>query len=323
MTARTWGSASIAGTYLYDAAKRPIGLYIRLGGATSASVLARTYDAIGNVTSETQNLAGVGGGAGNATLAGSGTETFTYDNANRVVAAGFGAPGAQTDTRAYTYDHDSNRTSVTESGVTVYYFYDATDALVTKSLANTTPNPGTSCTSLGFCYDAFGDLTSSSPSGPDASSADDLVVVHTNYSYDPAGHLSAITDGTSADAVSFTIDALGRHATQTIGSNPTSTYCLSRHQRLDHHDREQCRYDIQHHRRHRRPTRERRRFRHRLDRARPPRQRRGRHWPRRYFRGRLALRPIRPDRGHLDRHQRLGEDALAIPGPDSRVRRYR
>jgi RHS repeat-associated protein len=224
MTSRTWGSAAIAGTYLYDAAKRPVGLYIRLAGATSASVLARTYDVAGNVTSETQNLAGVGGGAGNATLAGSGTETFTYDAANRVVAAGFGAPGAQTETRAYTYDADSNRTSVTESGVTVYYFYDASDALVTKSLTNTNPNPGTSCTSLGFCYDAFGDLTSSSPSGPDASSADDLVVVHTNYSYDPAGHLSAITDGTSADAVSFTIDALGRHGTQTIGSEPTSTY---------------------------------------------------------------------------------------------------
>ena len=225
MTARTWGSAAIAGTYLYDAAKRPVGLYIRLAGSTAASVLARTYDAIGNVTSETQNLAGVGGGAGNAALAGSGTETFTYDAANRVVAAGFGAPGAQTETRAYTYDADSNRTSVTESGVTVYYFYDATDALETKSLSNTNPTPGTSCTSLGFCYDAFGDLTSSSPSGPDASSADNLVVVHTNYAYDPAGHLSAITDGTSADAVSFSIDALGRHGTQTIGSEPTSTYC--------------------------------------------------------------------------------------------------
>ena len=96
MTSRTWGSSAIAGTYLYDAAKRPVGLYIRLGGSTSASVLARTYDVAGNVTSETQNLAGVGAGAGNATLAGSGTETFTYDAANRVVAAGLGAPGAQT-----------------------------------------------------------------------------------------------------------------------------------------------------------------------------------------------------------------------------------
>jgi hypothetical protein len=35
MTARTWGSSAIAGTYLYDAAKRPVGLYIRLGGSTS------------------------------------------------------------------------------------------------------------------------------------------------------------------------------------------------------------------------------------------------------------------------------------------------
>ena len=59
LATRTWGSSAIAGAYSYDGAKRPIGLYIRLGGAVSASVLARTYDAAGNVTSETQNLAGV------------------------------------------------------------------------------------------------------------------------------------------------------------------------------------------------------------------------------------------------------------------------
>ena len=81
-----------------------------------------------------------------------------------------------------------------------------------------------SCPVFHSRYDALGDLTSSSPSAPDASSANNLVVVHTNYSYDPAGHLTAITDGSSADAVSFTIDALGRHATQTVGSSPTSTY---------------------------------------------------------------------------------------------------
>jgi RHS repeat-associated protein len=217
LATRTWGSAAIAGAYTYDGAKRPTGLYIRLGGAVSASVLARTYDAAGNVTSETQNLAGVSG-SGNTALAGSGTETFSYDAANRLVASGFGAPGAQTETRTYTYDPDSNRTRVTESGVTFYYFYDHTDALVTKNSTNTAPTPGTACATLGFCYDAFGDLTTSSPSTPDSSA-----LIATTSSYDPAGHLTAIT-GTSADAVSFTIDALGRHASQAVGSNPTSTY---------------------------------------------------------------------------------------------------
>jgi uncharacterized protein RhaS with RHS repeats len=68
------------------------------------------------------------------------------------VASGFGAPGAQTETRAYEYDHDSNRTKVTESGVPIYYFYDATDALVTKNATNTAPTTGTPCATFGFCY---------------------------------------------------------------------------------------------------------------------------------------------------------------------------
>jgi RHS repeat-associated protein len=100
-----------------------------------------------------------------------------------------------------------------------YYFCDHTDALLTKNATNSAPGPGTSFATLGFCYDAFGDLTTNSPSTPDSSA-----LIPTTSSYDPAGHLTAINDGTSADAVSFTIDALGRHATQTVGTNPTSTY---------------------------------------------------------------------------------------------------
>ena len=52
------------------------------------------------------------------------------------------------------------------------------------------------------------------------------MLVPTVYTYDPAGHLASIDDGTPADAVSFTVDALGRHATQTVGtsSSVTTTY---------------------------------------------------------------------------------------------------
>jgi hypothetical protein len=106
----------------------------------------------------------------------------------------------------------------------IYYFYDATDALITKNATNTAPTTGTACATLGFCYDAFGALTSSTPSRLDASSGGSPLNVPTTYAHDPAGHLSAITDGTPADTVSFSIDALGRHATQTIGTSPALTY---------------------------------------------------------------------------------------------------
>jgi RHS repeat-associated protein len=67
-----------------------------------------------------------------------------------------------------------------------------------------------------FTYDSLGQLTGSQPSSPDS-----VTLVPTSYEYDPAGHLTAIT----ADSVttSFSIDALGRQASQTIGSNPTTT----------------------------------------------------------------------------------------------------
>jgi RHS repeat-associated protein len=165
-----------------------------------------------------KSAAGVSG-TGNLALAGSGTETFSYDAANRLVASGFGAPGAQSETRTYTYDPDSNRTQVVESGVTFYYTFDATDALVTRSTSANPNLTGTTCSQRGFCYDAFGDLVTSTPSAQDSS-----ILIPTTYTLDPAGHLTAISDGTSADAVSFTLDALGRHATRTVGTNPVTTY---------------------------------------------------------------------------------------------------
>ena len=111
---------------------------------------------------------------------------------------------------------DSSR-SVTEAGVTFYYFYDATDAVVTKNTTNVAPSTATSCADRGFCYDAMGDLTTSSPSVPDVSA-----MVPTTYTYDPAGHLLSINSGL-AGAVSFLLDALGRHWSQT-SAGTTTTY---------------------------------------------------------------------------------------------------
>jgi RHS repeat-associated protein len=100
---------------------------------------------------------------------------------------------------------------VTESGTTFYYAYDATDTLIWKG-----PAPDGSGSSA-FSFDSLGQLISSQPSKPGSG------VLHaTAYAYDPAGHLTAITaDG---QTTSFAIDALGRHADQTVGTSPTTTY---------------------------------------------------------------------------------------------------
>ncbi|MGD0019967.1 MAG: RHS repeat-associated core domain-containing protein [Candidatus Limnocylindrales bacterium] len=206
LATRTWGS-SVSASYTYDRAKRPTGLSIKFGSSVSGTI-ARTYDRVGNALSETQTLAGVTTTSG---LAGSSTQTFGYDAAGRLTSSYFGPSGSPVAPRAYSYDPDSNRTSVTESGTVFYYFYDATDELIKKG-----PNPdGSGASALG--YDSLGQLLTSQPSLPGSG-----VVRPTTYAYDPAGHLSGITaDGVTT---SFTIDALGRHAGQTVGSGSATTY---------------------------------------------------------------------------------------------------
>ncbi len=221
MVNRTWGSSTattpttgaMVGTYSYDRAKRPATLSLVRNGS-SADTISRTYDRASNVASETQTL-GTAGGTGSV-LASSGTENYTYDAANRVTASSL-TVGSTSETRTYTYDADSNRRSVIENNVaTAYYFYDATDAVITKNTTNTAPTVGTACGSLGFCYDAQGDLTASSPSTPDSSA-----IVATTYTYDPAGHLTGLVAG--SQTIGYAIDALGRHRSQTI-SGSTTTY---------------------------------------------------------------------------------------------------
>ena len=218
MATRTWGSSAISGTYAYDGAKRPVSLTITPAGQVGNDVISRTYDLVGNVLSETQTLARTGGsGSPNPTLAYGQTESYTYDAANRVTASSFG--GSVPETRAYTYDADGNRTSVTEAGVSFYYFYDATDALVTKNTTDVAPNPLTPCATLGFCYDDWGDLTTSSPGAPDSN-----ILVPTAYTYDAAGHLLTIADGNPAHTVVFVLDALSRNASQAVGGGSATTY---------------------------------------------------------------------------------------------------
>jgi RHS repeat-associated protein len=207
MAARTWGTY-ISGAYAYDGAKRPTGLTISRSGAATSDTIARTYDVVGNVTSESQVLGGVTG-AGKTVLAGSQTQSFIYDAAGRLTNSVFS--GSITEARTYVYDADGNRTSVTEAGVTTYYAYDRTDGILWKG-----PNQNGSGSST-FVYDSLGQLVSSYPSVPDASGT-----VPTTYAYDPAGHLTQITAGGHVSA--FGIDALGRHASVSVDGGAVTTY---------------------------------------------------------------------------------------------------
>jgi RHS repeat-associated protein len=207
MAGRTWGS-SISGTYTYDGAKRPIGLTITRSGAGTSDTIARTYDVVGNVASETQTLGGVTG-SGKTALAGSQTQSFTYDAAGRLTNSVFS--GSITEARTYVYDASGNRTSVTEAGVTTYYAYDRTDEIAWKG-----PNADGSGSSA-FVYDSLGQLVSSYPSMPDSSGT-----VPTSYSYDPAGHLTQI--GAGGHVTAFGIDALGRHASVQVDGGAVTVY---------------------------------------------------------------------------------------------------
>ena len=208
MATRTWGG-SISGTYSYDTAKRPTGLTIKFG-QTDAGTIARAYDRAGNATRETQTLSGVSTTLG---LAGATTQVFEYDAGGRLTDSHFAADPDDPNSpalapRTYTYDLDSNRTSVSESGVRFDYTYDVTDELIARSEHDADPaNTGS------FSFDGLGQMLTNQPSDQAAQAT----LVATSYEYDPAGHLTLIDTGSPATAVRFRIDALGRHATQSVG----------------------------------------------------------------------------------------------------------
>jgi RHS repeat-associated protein len=190
LASRQWpAGAGGAATFSYDAALRPIEMD-KVGDA--AASFAQTYDRDGNVTSESRSLTGVDGDAGD------GTQTFTYDGADRVVSAA-GLDAAQ----GYVYDHDSNRVAAATGTGSVSYAYDRTGQLL--SLDDEGHDPEL------FAYDAWGNLTSS------ATDFDTL----TAYEYDAADRLLSI-DPPDATETTFAFDALGRHASSTTNSVTTS-----------------------------------------------------------------------------------------------------
>ncbi len=178
---RTWpAGAAGAATLTYDAAKRPTG-FAKIG--TAAASFAQAYDRDGNVTAEGRSLTGVSGDAG------TNTQTFTYDGANRVTgASGLSAAAS------YGYDRDANRTSATLAGLTTTYAYDRAAQLISRTDAGVTTY---------LAYDQFGNQTSSAPG----------VNLNTAFGYDLADRLLSI-DPPTQGATTFGLDALGRNLTR-------------------------------------------------------------------------------------------------------------
>ncbi len=193
---RAWSGTAATAAVTYDAAKRPTQIAISGSGVAAASV-SQTYDRNGNVATEGRSFAGISGASG------TGTATFTNDQLNRVTADAISGGNSY----AYAYDPDGNRTSVTiNAGTPTVSTYDATDQLLTQG-----PSAGTL---LSFNYDPYGNMIQS---------AETFNSGVTAYTYDFGDRLTKITPPAGlSGAQSFTLDALGRIGTETVGATTTT-----------------------------------------------------------------------------------------------------
>jgi YD repeat-containing protein len=194
MASRSWSTGPVALVYGYDGAKRVIRECNGTAGACGSPAqidIERSYDRAGNVTAETQYLR-AGSGSSVAGADQQGTQSFTYDPLNRVLTSTLGSI-----TKAYTYDSDGNRLTVTEGGEIVDTFvFDTTDQTISDTVGDVTTY---------FDYDRYGNLASSTTSAASV----------TTYTSDLADRMTSITepDGTE---VAFAFDAAGRHASRTV-----------------------------------------------------------------------------------------------------------
>ncbi len=165
------------------------------GACSGAAIdIERSYDRDGNVASETQTM------ASGADPSQYGVGSFAYDGAGRVVSSSLNSVA-----RAYTYDPDGNRTSVSVAGVTIDSFaFDTSDETISDTHAGT---------KTAFTYDRYGNLLSSGTAA----------AATTAYAYDLADRLDSITQA-DGSTVGFTFDAAGRHATRISGASTIDTY---------------------------------------------------------------------------------------------------
>ena len=193
---RAWSGTNATASVSYDAAKRPTSIAIT-GSSVAAASISESYDRNGNVATEGRSFSGISGASG------TGTATFTNDQLNRVTADSISGGNSY----AYAYDPDGNRTSVTINARTpTVSTYDTTDQLLTEG-----PQGGTL---LSFNYDPHGNMVQS---------AETFNTGVTTYTYDLGDRLTKITPPSGlSGAQTFTLDALGRIATETTGSTTTT-----------------------------------------------------------------------------------------------------
>jgi len=178
----------------YDAAGRLSDIRSVKTGSANLAVATYTRDGAGNPTTIVRD--GV-------------TETYTYDNADRVTAACYGgavstcASGSKI---TYTYDKVGNRLTQTKFGTTTNYHYDGADELCWSGASTgancTTPNGNTA-----YSYDNDGQQTGEGTK---------------TFSYDLAGHLLQVADGTTTLAT-YTYDGNDNRLTK-AGNSVTTAY---------------------------------------------------------------------------------------------------
>jgi RHS repeat-associated protein len=182
--------SSLTETLAYDEAKRPTSISLGVAGSIS-----QAFDRAGRVTSDGRSLSGISGDAG------TGTQSFTYDSLSRLT----GSSGLAV-SRSYQYDLDGNRTQKVEGSTTTAYTYDRADQLATQVISGTTKT---------YDYDRYGNLLS----------AWDNASAQTTYAYDGANRLTTIAPpGGAGNQVTFTMDALDRHMTRSVGGSTADNY---------------------------------------------------------------------------------------------------
>jgi YD repeat-containing protein len=195
----------------YDASDRLVGEVLP-AGTTGDGVTTYTYD-----VSPGSGSCPSGSGASYCDTVTNdlGTKTETYDSDNRLTGLSYstGAPAAA----SYSYNADSERTSMSDASGTTTYSYDS-DGRMTE----VTDGAGTSTT---YGYDDSGNVTCISYPGATTSCADsgnttgtDLV----NYSFDPAGQMSSVTDW-NGKTTNFSYDGNGNLTTTSFPNSSIQT----------------------------------------------------------------------------------------------------
>lgn len=174
---------------------------VRVNGSSCSSTILGTfdlgYDLASNVISRAETVTTETGGNNPD----SGTWTYAYDAANRMISSTAPAPSSTVTT--YGYDGAGNRTSVqVDSGTPVTTDYDAA-GLPTSSSDGTT-----------YTHDAVGELTKIDRSPSDSNDW--------NYAYNSWGVVTSAAHVAGTPDVSYTTDALDRVLSRTASGTTTS-----------------------------------------------------------------------------------------------------